>query len=77
MADFNTTQEQVSNWLKKEDDETYVKLEDSELASFLNPYINLKRGKRDGSQPKPETYLNNNMVFQKLRITLNLKAEDI
>tara|TARA_R110002074_G_scaffold236852_3_gene408706 strand:- start:92 stop:415 length:324 start_codon:yes stop_codon:yes gene_type:complete len=44
---------------------------------FLNGFINFKRGKRDGPQPKPEKQLNNNMVFQKLRIALNLKADDI
>ena len=44
---------------------------------FLNGFINLKRGKREGEQPKPQTFLNNNMVFQKLRIALDLKTEDI
>ena len=77
LADFNATEEQVTNWLKKEDDDTFIKLNDTELALFLNGFINLKRGKRDGGQPKPEDHLNNNMVFQKLRIALNLKAEDI
>jgi len=47
------------------------------LAVFLNGFINLKRGKRDGPQPKPEERLNNNLIFQKLRIALNLRAEDI
>ncbi len=77
LADFSATDEQVTNWLKKEDDETSIKLSDTELALFLNGFINLKRGKREGEQPKPEDHLNNNMVFQKLRIALNLKAEDI
>jgi uncharacterized protein YehS (DUF1456 family) len=53
------------------------KLSGTELALFLNGFINHKRGKREGAQPKPEAHLNNNMVFQKLRIALNLKAEDI
>ncbi|MEH6625233.1 MAG: DUF1456 family protein [Motiliproteus sp.] len=77
LADFNATEEQVTNWLKKEDDDTFIKLNDTELALFLNGFINLKRGKRDGGKPKQEDHLNNNMVFQKLRIALNLKAEDI
>ena len=47
------------------------------MAVFLNGFINFKRGKREGAQPVPEDRLNNNMVFQKLRIALNLKAEDI
>jgi len=77
LADFTASQEQVAAWLKKDDDEALVKMRDIELASFLNGFINLKRGKREGEQPKPEKSLNNNVVFQKLRIALNLKAEDI
>lgn len=77
LADFNATREQVAAWLKKEDDEGFLKLSGTELAVFLNGFINLKRGKRDGPQPTPEKHLNNNMIFQKLRIALNLKAEDI
>ncbi len=77
LADFKTTQEQVATWLKNEDDEAFIKLIDTELAIFLNGFINFKRGKRDGGQAKPEGHLNNNMIFQKLRIALNLKTEDI
>lgn len=76
-ADLNASREQVAAWLKKEDDDTFQKLKDTELAVFLNGFINFNRGKREGQQPKPEHHLNNNMVFQKLRIALNLKAEDI
>ncbi|WP_418114449.1 DUF1456 family protein [Vibrio scophthalmi] len=77
LADFNTTEEQVVAWLKKEDDTDFIKMVDGELAVFLNGFINLKRGKREGEQPQLEQVLNNNMVFQKLRIALNLKAEEI
>jgi len=77
LADFNVTSEQVTSWLKKEEDESFVELSDTELAVFLNGFINFKRGKREGEQPKPEAKLSHNIVFQKLRIALNLKAEDI
>ncbi|ASJ38440.1 DUF1456 family protein [Vibrio vulnificus] len=77
LADLNVTDEQVTSWVKKEEDETFVELSDTELAVFLNGFINFKRGKREGEQPKPEEKLSNNIVFQKLRIALNLKAEDI
>ncbi|MBR9876654.1 MAG: DUF1456 family protein [Vibrionaceae bacterium] len=77
LADLNVTDKQVSSWLKKEDDESFVALNDTELAVFLNGFINFKRGKREGEQPKPEEKLSNNIVFQKLRIAMNLKAEDI
>lgn len=77
LADFQATQEQVTAWLNHEGDESFVEMNGTELALFLNGFINLKRGKRDGEQAKPEAHLNNNMVFQKLRIALNLKSEDI
>lgn len=77
LADFKATKEQVSAWLKREEDDAFIELSDAELAAFLNGLISFKRGKREGEQPKPEERLNNNMVFQKLRIALNLKAEDI
>ncbi|EDP59707.1 DUF1456 family protein [Vibrio sp. AND4] len=77
LADLTVTDEQVTCWLKKEDDESFVELSDTEFAVFLNGFINFKRGKREGEQPKPEEKLSNNIVFQKLRIALDLKAEDI
>ncbi|EHA1079515.1 DUF1456 family protein [Photobacterium damselae] len=77
QAEVTVTEEQVVSWLKREDDSAYIQMSDSELASFLNGLINLKRGKREGEQPEPESRLTNNMVFQKLRIALNLKAEEI
>lgn len=77
QADFKATLEQVAGWLKKDDDPDFLKMTDRELAVFLNGFINFKRGRRDGQQPEPESRLNNNKVFQKLRIALNLKADDI
>lgn len=77
LADFKTNREQVSNWLKKDDDDAYVECEDVELAAFLNGFINEKRGKKDGPQIKPETRLTHNLVFKKLKIALNLKSEGI
>ncbi|CAG20723.1 MULTISPECIES: DUF1456 family protein [Photobacterium] len=76
-AELEVTREQVSNWLKKDDDSDFVKIRDIELATFLNGLINVKRGKKEGPQVEPEKRLSNNMVFMKLRIALNLKAEDI
>jgi len=78
LADFNVTDEQVTAWLKKEEDkQSLISLNDPEMSLFLNGFINFKRGKREGEQAKAQDHLNNNMVFQKLRIALNLKTEDI
>lgn len=72
-----TTRAEVSNWLKKEEDEDFQELYDKELAAFLNGFINKKRGKREGPQPSPEKSLNNNTILRKLKIALNLKDHDI
>lgn len=77
LASLTVTKEQVINWLKKDQDEKFVSLKNAELCLFLDGFINKKRGKRDGEQPVASNHLNNNMIFQKLRIALNLRAEDI
>jgi len=77
LADLTVTREQISNWLKKDDDESYKSLGDFELASFLNGLITNNRGKREGVQPPVETKLTNNIIFRKLKIALDLKDDDI
>jgi len=77
QAGFRVTRMQISDWLKKDDDPAYQNCSDIQLAAFLNGLINDKRGQREGPQPKPEKRLNNNIIFRKLKIALNLKDEDI
>lgn len=77
QADYQATRSQVSNWLKKEEDPSFEKLVDQELAVFLNGLINDMRGKKEGKQPLPEKRLNNNIIFRKLKIALNLKDDEI
>jgi uncharacterized protein YehS (DUF1456 family) len=77
LADLKVSQEQIINWLRKEDDPEYQNCTDTKLATFLNGLIIDKRGKKDGPQPVPEKNINNNIIFMKLKIALNLKAEDV
>jgi len=77
LADHQVTREQISDWLKKDDDPAYQQCSDILLATFLNGLINDKRGKKEGAQPEPEKRLTNNIIFNKLKIALNLKAEEI
>jgi uncharacterized protein YehS (DUF1456 family) len=74
---LEVTRAQISDWLKKEEDPDYRKCSDEQLATFLNGLIVEKRGKKDGPQPVPETSLTNNIVFRKLKIALNLQADDV
>ena len=77
LADHPVTRAEISDWLKKDNDPAYQKCSDTLLAIFLNGLINDKRGRKEGVQPEPEQRLNNNIVFMKLKIALNLQAEDV
>lgn len=77
LGDKQVTRGQVSDWLKQEDDPAFKNCSDTHLATFLNGLIVDKRGKKEGVQPRAEKRLTNNLIFVKLRIALNLKAEDI
>lgn len=77
MAEETVTREQVSAWLKKDDQKGFVKIRDYQLAVFLNGLINHHRGKKDGPQVEPERRLNNNIIFRKLKIAMNFQDDDV
>jgi len=74
---LEVTRAEISDWLKKDDDPDYQKCSDQQLATFLNGLIVDKRGKKDGPQPEPEKQLSNNIIFRKLKIALNLQADEV
>lgn len=76
-AGEEVSREQISQWLKKDDDSDFVSLFDTKLAIFLNGFINEKRGKKSGAQAIPEKRLSNNIILTKLKIALNLQAEQL
>jgi uncharacterized protein YehS (DUF1456 family) len=71
------SREQISDWLKKDEDPDFKPIYDIDLAAFLNGFIIAKRGKKENITPKPEKSLNNNIILRKLKIALNLIDEDI
>jgi uncharacterized protein YehS (DUF1456 family) len=77
QAGHRITREQISDWLKKDDDPAYKNCGDTQLAAFLNGLINEKRGKREESPVKPEKRLNNNIILRKLKIALSLRDQDV
>jgi uncharacterized protein YehS (DUF1456 family) len=77
LAGDQVIRSQISDWLKKDEDPTFLALNDFQFATFLNGLIIDKRGKKEGEQPIPEKRLNNNLIFRKLKIALNLKDDDI
>jgi uncharacterized protein YehS (DUF1456 family) len=77
LGGLEVTRAEMSDWLKKEDDPDFQKCNDVTLARFLNGLIIEKRGKKDGPQAEPETSLTNNIIFRKLKIALNLQADEV
>lgn len=71
------SREELSEWLKKDDDPDYLPCKDVLFASFLNGLIVEKRGQKEGAMPEPEKRLNNNIIFRKLKIALDLKSDDV
>lgn len=74
---LEVTREQVSAWLKRDDDPAFQACNDKRLATFLNGLINERRGKKDGAQPEPEKKLTNNIILRKLKIAFDLKSEEM
>lgn len=77
LANVEVTRAQISEWLKKDDDEAYKTIVDSFMSAFLNGFILLKRGSKDEERPVNEKRLNNNIILRKIKIALQLKDEDI
>lgn len=69
--------QQISGWLKKDDEQGYEPIYDIDLAYFLNGFIIEKRGQKDDKLPVAEKKLNNNIVLRKLKIAMNLKDTDM
>lgn len=78
LGDTVVSAEQLVPWLRKEDEEGFVRCPDIMLSCFLNGLIYEKRG-RDESAPAlaVERRVNNNIILKKLRIAFSLKTDDI
>lgn len=77
LGQYEITAEQLANFFKEKDDSAYVEIQDVEFASFLNGLIINKRGTKDGPQHQAESQLTNNIIFNKVKIALALKADDV
>ncbi len=73
-----TTADEVVNWLKREDEPGYAELSPALLCRFLDGLIIDRRGPPpSGKNPEPLEFLSNNEILKKLRIALELQAEDM
>lgn len=77
LGQCSISNEQLTDFFKEKDENDYKALLDVEFASFLNGLIIEKRGKKDGPEHQAEQVLTNNLIFNKIKIALELKADDI
>lgn len=71
------SEEDITNYLRKNGEFAFSRLSDSDLASFLDGLIIQERGKRAGYVANLTQEIDNNIVFNKIKIALALKADDI
>ena len=75
------TREDVIDYLKKDIDEGFKKLNNNDLIAFLDGLIIQKRGKREDGTPIPQVKVRknnlNNILLRKLRIALSFKSYDM
>lgn len=76
-TETQVTRAELTEWLTREDEEGFVACSDRNLALFLNGLIIEKRGKKEGALPIAEDFLTNNMILMKLKIALNIQAEEV
>lgn len=77
LGGVKISREEEQIFLTKEEDPDHQLMSDYYLAAFLNGLIIDKRGKQEGREMVAEERLSNNQILMKLKIALNLKAEDI
>ena len=78
LSDCVITRDELLNWLKKEDAEGFVTLDNRRMMLFLDGLISYKRGKQDNPPVQTTVVeLDNNTILRKLRIALAFKDEDM
>ena len=77
LGGYEGSKPELATWLAREGEPELVLCEDEKLARFLNGLIIKNRGPKGDSIPEPERLLSNNMVLRKLKIALNLQADDL
>ncbi|ARD44197.1 DUF1456 family protein [Colwellia sp. PAMC 21821] len=76
-AECPKTEAEISNFFRKNGEPSFTRIADNHLASFLDGLIIEYRGAKEGAQAQLDQSVNNNIVFNKVKIALALKAEDI
>ena len=77
LGGCKASQVEVTAWLARDDDKSFKYCENEPFIRFLNGLIIKYRGPKGDKTPEPESVLNNNVVLRKLKIALDLQADDL
>ncbi|MBD1552873.1 DUF1456 family protein [Pseudomonas typographi] len=78
LAGLTVTVADIAHYLKKEEEEGFVRCPDEVMAHFLDGLVVYKRGKDDSRPALPIVVpVTNNDVLKKLRVAFELKEDDI
>ncbi|MBC2655198.1 DUF1456 family protein [Pseudomonas sp. MSSRFD41] len=78
LTGFSVSLEEVVSYLKKDEEEGFMRCPDQTMAYFLDGLVIFKRGKDDSRPPLPiELPVTNNIILKKLRVAFELKEDDM
>tara|TARA_R110002167_G_scaffold132972_3_gene317483 strand:- start:5599 stop:6078 length:480 start_codon:yes stop_codon:yes gene_type:complete len=77
LAECTKTDDEINNFFCKNGEPAFTRIADNVLASFLDGLIIEFRGAKAGAQAQLEQVINNNIIFNKVKIALALKADEI
>lgn len=76
--DLDIRKEDISGWLKRDDEDGFVECSNLVLAHFLDGLIVHRRGVDPNQPPRAvDRRINNNVVLKKLRVAFELKDIDM
>lgn len=75
---FDVSDADIASYLKKDEEEGFVRCPDEVIAHFLDGLVVFKRGRDESRPPLPvELPVTNNIILKKLRVAFELKEDDM
>lgn len=75
---FDVSDADIASYLKKDEEEGFVRCPDEVIAHFLDGLVIFKRGRDESRPPLPvELPVTNNIILKKLRVAFELKEDDL
>ncbi|MBF8779746.1 YehS family protein [Pseudomonas fulva] len=78
LSGLQLSAQELAGYLKKEDEEGFVRCPEPVMAHFLDGLVIHRRGRDESRAPQPiEVPVTNNTVLKKLRVAFELKEQDL